>query len=284
MAHDLRALARALNGEVVGAGVLCPGPGHSRKDRSLMATPSAMAADGFMVFSHAGDDWKECRDHVAQALGIERDQRILQRRPIEARPQPQHDNIEDRTTDALVLWYTSVDPRGTLAERYLASRGLELDDIAKRVIRWHAETKAMIALFRNIQSDETQAISRTFIDHAGRKISRKFLGPVAGGAIKFDGNDAVTAGLHIGEGIETCLAARQLGLRPTWAMGSCGAIAAFPVLPGIESLTVLAENDEASAKSVTACATRWAEKGREVLINRATSGNDLNDAIRSAAR
>jgi putative DNA primase/helicase len=62
-----------------------------------------------------------------------------------------------------------------------------------------------------------------------------------------------------------------------------GAIAAFPILPGIESLTLLAENDEASARAVEACAKRWDGAGREVFINRPIDGKDLNDAIRGAA-
>ena len=45
---------------------------------------------------------------------------------------------------------------------------------------------------------------------------------------------------HVGEGVETCLAARQLGLRPAWALGSLSQIANFPVLAGIESLTLSA--------------------------------------------
>ena len=69
---DLRAIARALGGEVVGRQVLAPGPGHSRQDRSLSVTISATAPEGFLAFSHAGDDFAHCRDHVKAALGIER--------------------------------------------------------------------------------------------------------------------------------------------------------------------------------------------------------------------
>jgi hypothetical protein len=60
----------------------------------------------------------------------------------------------------------------------------------------------------------------------------------------------VLAGLNAAEGVETALAARRLGLRPARALGSAGAIAAFPVLLGVEYLTLLAENDEASARAV----------------------------------
>jgi hypothetical protein len=95
--------------------------------------------------------------------------------------------------------------------------------------------------------------------------------------------DAVTTGLHIGEGIETCLAARSLGLRPTWALGSAGAIAVFPILAGVECLTLLAEHDDASARAVNVCAARWHGAAREVFINRPIGGKDLNDALRGSA-
>jgi putative DNA primase/helicase len=119
----------------------------------------------------------------------------------------------------------------------LKSRVLALDDdVAGSVIRWNPRIGAMIALFRNVQTDEPQAVSRTSLDHEGRKLGRKFLGPVGGAAIKLDADEEVLSVLHIGEGVETCMAARQLGLRPAWALGSSGAIERFPVLSGIECL------------------------------------------------
>jgi putative DNA primase/helicase len=124
---------------------------------------------------------------------------------------------------------------------------------------------------------EPQAISRTFIDHRGQKRDRKFLGPVGGAAIKLGDDDEVTTGLHIGEGVETCLAARMTGLRPTWALGSAGAIAAFPVLSGVEALTIMAEPE--SPQAAETCAARWHEAGREVFIIRSLMGSDLNDAL-----
>jgi putative DNA primase/helicase len=87
----------------------------------------------------------------------------------------------------------------------------------------------------------------------------------------------------IGEGVESCLSARQLGLRPTWALGSTSNIAAFPVLSGIECLTILGENDDASAKAVEACGEPWHGAERIVLINRAAYGKDLNDSLRGLA-
>jgi hypothetical protein len=178
---------------------------------------------------------------------------------------------------------SSINPRGTTVERYLASRGLKLDDEIVSVLRWHVAGGAMVALFRSIETNAPQAVSRTYLDSEGRKLGRKFLGSVGCAAVMLDPFDAVSVGLHIGEGVETCMAARQLGLRPTWALGSSGAIAGFPVLSGIECITILAENDAASAKAVDECGCRWHAAGLDVLINRPTAGGDLNDSIRRAA-
>lgn len=69
---DLHSAARALGGEVVGRGIVCPGPGHSRQDRSLSILFDASAPGGFTLHSHAGDEFGSCRDHVRNRLGIRR--------------------------------------------------------------------------------------------------------------------------------------------------------------------------------------------------------------------
>jgi putative DNA primase/helicase len=70
MSALLRLRACALGGEVSGRGVSCPGPGHSPRDRSLSVSPSTASPGGFVVFSHAGDDWQACRDHVRERIGL----------------------------------------------------------------------------------------------------------------------------------------------------------------------------------------------------------------------
>ena len=92
----------------------------------------------------------------------------------------------------------------------------------------------------------------------------------------------VVSGLHLGEGIETCLAARQLGFQPTWAMGSAGAISTFPVLAGIEAISVLMEGDRASHDAARAVAARYEPTGAEVYAFEAEAG-DINDALRRVA-
>lgn len=229
MRPDLRTIARALGGEVSGAQVLAPGPGHGPRDRSVCIKFSATAPGGFLVNSFAGDDFRKCRDQVAAKLGLPRS--IVLRPASHARwRQPEargqyNDDRANRIGAALALWTTSIEPRGTMVETYLTSRCLLLDDdVAGHVLRWNPNAHAMVALFRNIATDEPQAISRTYLDREGRKISRRFIGPVGAAAIKLDTDENVLGGLHIGEGVETCMAARQLGLKPTWGLGSKGAI------------------------------------------------------------
>jgi putative DNA primase/helicase len=283
----LKSIARALDGVVMGDQVLAPGPSHSARDRSLSVRLSPSSPDGFLAFSHAGDDWRACRDHVRARLGL--GSGYAPRRPLQARrprpeSRPEDDDREEKIASALALWRGSADPRGTVVETYLRSRGLDLgDDIAGEVLRWNARLGAMIALFRNIETDAPQAIGRTYLNREGRKLNRKFLGPVAGAAVKLDADEDVLGGLHIGEGVETCMAARQMGFRPAWALGSAGAVGRFPVLDGIEALTILAENDEANARAAAQVAERWTGAGHEVLIVRSVEESDLNDALKRRA-
>jgi hypothetical protein len=71
MLSSLHQAAKALGGEVTGQQVLCPGPGHSRKDRSLAVRFDPTAPEGFIVFSHADDDPITCRDYVRERLGMD---------------------------------------------------------------------------------------------------------------------------------------------------------------------------------------------------------------------
>ncbi len=303
---NLREIARKLGGEAVGGQVLCPGPGHSLADRSLSVKPVAGSLDGFVAHSFAGDDWRSCREHVARRLGIAASRRrdtVKLRGTADvhtARADADVVRVSPRQYDnsriALPIWANAIDPRGTFVEAYWRSRELELNaDIACSVIRYHphcpwgsgadaAFVPAMIALYRAIDGDEPRAIMRTRLTQDGAKVGRAALGPVGGAAIKLDGDDSVLGGLFVAEGVETAQAARQLGMRPCWALGSTSGIRAFPVLSGIGALTMLVEND--GGKSAEACAVaaeRWQTSGREVFEARPLGGKDLNDAIMRGA-
>jgi len=91
--------------------------------------------------------------------------------------------------------------------------------------------------------------------------------------------DPIGPELAIGEGVETCMAARQFGIRPAWALGSTSGISGFPVLDGVDRLIVLGETGEASADAIQFVGRRWRRAGRGVRIVMPEAGSDLNDEL-----
>lgn len=293
MTLDPRTIALALGGTVTGrTSVLVPGPGHSHSDRSLSIKIDATAGDRLIVHSFAGDSPIVCRDYVRAALrlGGLRSAGSQRLRGSAAVP---IDHSPDHSGFALGLWHEARDPRGTVVANYLSSRGLALpDDVAGDVVRFHPTLKhdgvvfrGMVALFRDIYTNTPCGLHRTFFDSEGRKLDRRMLGRAKQAAIKVDHDQNVTLGLTIGEGFETCLAARLAGFRPVWALGSAGGIANFPVVHGIEAITILGEVDDAGAnhRASKACAERWIEAGQEAFVVTPLVGSDLNDVWRDAA-
>ena len=134
---------------------------------------------------------------------------------------------------------------------------------------------------RSIDDGTVTAIQRVALDAAGAKIGRRMLGVVNRAAVMLD---PIGPKLAVGEGVETCMAARQLGVGPTWALGSSGGIAGFPVLDGIDRLILLGETDQASADAIHFCGRRWRKAGRRVCIVMPDIGSDLNDELMAAAR
>lgn len=193
----------------------------------------------------------------------------------------------DRTRRALTLWNEAVSAEATIAERYLASRGVALPAEPSRVIRYMAacpfgdsqRLPCMVALMRDPVTGEPVGIHRTALTPEARKIDRKMLGRA--GAITLSRGVDVTHGLGIAEGIETALSVLAAGWAPVWALGSAGGIASFPVLPGIEVLTVFADADEAGQKAARAVAERYADAGREAFIQTPPEG-DFNDRLQGS--
>ncbi|MBL8340038.1 MAG: toprim domain-containing protein [Rubrivivax sp.] len=148
---------------------------------------------------------------------------------------------------------------------------------------------ALVALVTDAVTGEAMTLHRTWVRFDGEKApvapARMLLGGhrKAGGVIRLWPNEAVGAGLGVAEGIETALSMAH-ALQPVWACIDAGNLAAFPVLPGIEALTIAADNDLAGRGAADSCARRWHAAGREVRIVMApTERTDLNDVARAAA-
>jgi len=301
-ALDLREIARRLGGEIAAGKVIAPAPGHSPRDRSLWVIPSWQAPDGFRVHCFSPkDDWREARDYVRGRLGLPtwqaspQDDPFVRRSDQRANLPLENSHPAARIARAVAIWNSSSDAHGTVVERYLVSRDLDIPPGAD-VLRYHPRcpwrdeerqqtirVPAMVAAMRAIDGNAITGVHRTRLTPEGAKVGRRMLGIAAGAAVKIDDDADVTHGLVIGEGIESCLAGRQLGFKPVWSLGSAGAIAAFMVLPGIEALTILAERDDANARAVGECARRWHAADREVIVVEPKIGSDMNNALRGAA-
>ncbi|MFT3818296.1 MAG: toprim domain-containing protein [Rubrivivax sp.] len=110
-----------------------------------------------------------------------------------------------------------------------------------------------------------------------RRQERRYLGPKKGCVVRLWPEEDVSAGLAIGEGLETMLALAH-AYRPCWAALDAGNLAEFPLLAGIESLLIAADHDDAGIKAAEACAARWAAAGREASIALpARAKADIND-------
>jgi hypothetical protein len=173
-----------------------------------------------------------------------------------------------RRQAALQLWAESRPLSGTLGERYfLEQRQLDIRRLRlDHVLRWHAGRSCVVGLMTDVATGVTSGIHRTFIAADGAKIERKMLGRK--GCIRLSLDEDVTLGLGLVEGIEDGLAVLLSGWAPVWAAADAGAVAGFPVLPGLECLTVFADADAAGMKAARRCAARWAEScSTEVRIS-----------------
>jgi Toprim domain len=201
---------------------------------------------------------------------------------------------EDHISRALGIWKEAVPIAGTVAERYLASRRIVKipAGIDGNVLRFHPSCPfgekmrhpCLIALMRDIHTNEPRAIQRAALTLNAQKIGRMTLAPKTGAAIKLSADADVADCLTIGEGLETGLAGIALGYAPAWAVGDAGELAQFPVLAGVASLTILVDNDESGTGQNAAqrCSKRWTDVGREVfrLVPR-RPGADANDLLGS---
>lgn len=187
-------------------------------------------------------------------------------------------------------WWGEARPTvGTLAEKYLANRGIvQFPPDVNEVLRFHPEAifgeiegvwrfvPCLLALVRDIVSNEAIGLQRVGLTKDAEKIDRMAIGWARGGAVKFWNDAEVAAGLVIAEGIETALAASTIEwngtlLQPMWATVFADNMKGFPVLPGIQALTLVVDNDapdkrgqQRGQEAAAACAQRWQHAGHEV--------------------
>jgi Toprim domain len=278
---DLKELARLLDGDVSGSQVVAPGPGHSRKDRSLSVRLSPSAPDGFIVFSHADDDWRVCRDFVRERSGLPREDR--QRRPSETRiRRPQTRPEDDGRHRVLTLWRRRQPIMGSVAERYLReARGYAgpIPATLGFLPPWGEHPPAMIAALGlatepepgiiEIADAEIRAVHLVRLEPDGRSRLDKITvgrGGLGSPIVVAPLNDGL--GLAITEGIEDALSIHIATGLGAWAAAGASRMPAIAeaVPTYCECVTVIGDDNDAGRKNAGELAARLKARCIPVVV------------------
>ena len=176
--------------------------------------------------------------------------------------------------------------QGTLAEAYLASRGLDLP-LTGDALRYLPPSgkyiwPTMVSVITDFVTGQTVNLQFTYLAHDGsgkaplpKHEQRRFLAGhrVKGGVVRLSDDADVCLRLGLSEGTETALAIQTSFARAgrseiVWAAVNAGNMAELPVVPGIETLVVYADKDTGGAgqRAAQELAARWTRAGREAYI------------------
>lgn len=192
---------------------------------------------------------------------------------------------------ARTVWFETVAASGSIVEIYLAYRRLSLPAGAN-CIRYHPRCPrgaermpAMVAEMRDAVNDKFVGVHRTFLksDGTGKaevEPQRMALGTMAGAVIKVSADTEVCMGLGISEGLEDAIAVLNAGWAPVWSCISAANLGAFPLLPGVEALTVFADADEVGLKAARRVVSRWQQAGRQARVVLPRRGKDFDEVLR----
>lgn len=284
-AADLAELARILGLKRSGAAYRGPCPVHGGTK-----SPFALArgAGGrVLVHCHAGCDAAAILSTLRRRLNLPAGRRA-------AVPVPRRDPVPDPAPRdwsgaAQLLWERGTPIAGTPVARYLAARGCgAVESAALRAL-----APGLFGPFPCMMAQVTDSVTARPITLHFTRLKPDGSGKAAverpkllltghrksGGVVRLWPDDDVTLGLGLAEGIETALAAAtRLAYAPLWATVDAGNLMRFPVLNGIEALTVFADRDAAGMAAAKACAARWRAAGRETrIVFPLTDGLDFAD-------
>lgn len=303
---DLRGVVARIGGDLYNGGrsACIPGPGHSRRDRSLSLTFS----NGRWIWHSHANDPPELVWPYLEELGL---QGVSRRsgaplRGRNSRPIPDKAERErraaERAEDARKLafcaqvWGETVEAAGTPVMTYLRGRGV-LGPITE-TLRFHPampwgypeEGKpkpptypAMLALASSPDGRHALGVHATALAPDGSRkadltLAKRMFGKMTGAVVRL-GAVAPGEDLAIAEGIETALSFRDLNSMPCWAAMSAGGLRHFTPPPGIGRLFIAADGDKAGIEAGTALGERLSRRLPVTMLS-APEGQDWNDIAR----
>jgi putative DNA primase/helicase len=196
-----------------------------------------------------------------------------------------------RTRAALAIWAEAISIKGTLAEVYLAARGLTGEGStalrycpALRHPKAPGTFPALVALVRSTTTGEPVAIHRTYLrrDGSGKadvEPSKATKGPMGGGAIMLH-EPVAGAPLIISEGIESALSAGRIIGGPAWSAVAAGNLKNIVPPKGPSAIVLAADPDPVGQREALAAAERWQAIGRPVRLATPNDADaDFNDLL-----
>jgi hypothetical protein len=208
------------------------------------------------------------------------------------------DDDARRAARALKIWRDTQCGAGTIVARYLASRGITLDQWPAS-LRFHPRCPrpkdgaanfvlplpAMLGVVEHVERGPV-AVHCTYLllDGAGKAAIEKpkaIFGPAGGGAVHL-GAPRAGAWLAVAEGIETALSVAVACSIPAWAALSATGIKNLVLPPEATHVVICADQDASGTgeRAARGAAARWLAEGRRVrLAMPPESGADFNDVL-----
>ncbi len=294
-------VTRKLGGDWCGSYGLAPGPGHSKKDRSLKIAPHRSDPYDVLLHSFCGDDWRPIKDHwrrtgllpVKDFRPAARDPVAREKAKAEARERERLDAAEKERKRRWVnaLRHRGERSKGTVVEGYLTDTR-RLKNPPLQALRYlpaglaGQPYPAMLAAFGipdepepgELRLDEVSGIHLTFLDgikKAPMKPVKIMHGTCKGLPIVLaPPNDGLA--LCIGEGIETTTRLNERLNVGAWAAGSAPFLPALAnVVPDyIECVHIAVDADEVGAgeRHATELAELLSERGIDAYLVEACHG------------
>lgn len=196
--------------------------------------------------------------------------------------------------NALQLWRKAEVLTGTLADRYLASRKIE---IRSPDLRYHARTplgrkpelRFLPAMLAAVRTDEgIIAVHRSFLDAmsagpARFDRSKRALGSLGTGAVRL----AMPRGGRLGlaEGIETALSAQQIFGVPCWATLGNERFGLVTIPESVRELYLFIDGDAGGVLAEERALEAYACDGRSIVAQKPRiDGQDWNDVLASRGK